>query len=53
MYAGHTGADRSLLTGHDGLPLRQIVRDLLHALSHRNDNSWTAFVEPVIKSIAP
>ena len=44
------GTDRSLLTGHDALLLRQIARDLLHALSHRHDYTWTAFVEPVVRS---
>ena len=34
--------DRSLLTGHDALLLGQIARDLLHASSHRHDNTWTA-----------
>ena len=29
---------RSLLTGHNALLLRHIVKDLLHALSHRHDN---------------
>ena len=57
-HAGHIGTDRSLLTGHDALLLRQIARDLLHALSHRHDDTWTAFVEPFVntggnKSIAP
>ena len=50
--------DRSLQTGQDVLLLRQIVRDLKHALSHRHDYTWTAFVEPVVSnggnsSIAP
>ena len=27
------------LTGHDGLLLQQVARDLLHALSHRRDNT--------------
>ena len=35
MHAGHIGTDRSLLTGHNALLLRQIARDLLHALLHR------------------
>ena len=35
--------DRSLLTGHDTLLLRQIARDLLHALTH-----GTALGEPVV-----
>ena len=34
--------------GHDALLLHQIARDLLHALSHRHDNTWTAFGEPVL-----
>ena len=49
-HAGHIGTDRSLLMGHNALRLRQIVRDLLHALSHRHDNTWTAFVEPVVNT---
>ena len=32
--------DRSLLTWHNALLLWQIARDLLHALSHRHDNTW-------------
>ena len=39
-YAGHIGTDRSLLIGHDALLLQQIAGDLLHALSHRCDNTW-------------
>ena len=39
------GTDRSLLTGHNTLLLRQIARDLLHALLHRHNNTWTAFFE--------
>ena len=46
-HAGYIGTDRSLLTGHDALLLQQIARDLLHVLSHRHDNTWTAFYEPV------
>ena len=42
-HAGHIGTDRSLLTGHNPLLLRQIARDLLHALLHRHNNTWTAF----------
>ena len=38
-HTGHKGTDRSLLTGHDALLLRQIARDLLHALSNRHDNT--------------
>ena len=37
-----------MLTGHDALLLWQIARDLLHASSHRHDNTWTAVVELVI-----
>ena len=47
-HAGHIGTDRSLLTGYDTLLLRQIARDLVHALSHRHDSKWTTFGEPVI-----
>ena len=32
------------------LLLRQIARDLLHALSHRHDNTWAAFVAPVVST---
>ena len=32
-HVGYTGTDRSLLMGHNALLLRQIARDLLHALS--------------------
>ena len=32
--------NRSLLTRHNTLLLWQIARDLLHALSHRHDNTW-------------
>ena len=42
--------DRSLLTGHDALLLWQIARDLVHALSHRHEYTWTPFVEPVIST---
>ena len=46
-HAVYIGTDRSLLTGHDALLLRQIARDLLHTLSHKQQkNSWTAFGEP-------
>ena len=48
MHAGHIGTDRSLLTGHNALLLRQIARDLLYALSHRHDNTWMAFGEQVV-----
>ena len=47
-HAGHIETDRSLLTGHNALLLRQIARDLLHALLHRHNNTWTAFFEPVV-----
>ena len=33
--------------GHDALLLLQKARDLLHALSHRHDNTWMAFGEPI------
>ena len=33
---------------HDALLLGQIARDLLHALLHRHNNTWTAFFEPVV-----
>ena len=36
--ADYMGTDRSLLTGHDAPLLRQIVRDLSHALLHRHNN---------------
>ena len=42
-HAGHIGIDRSMLTGHNALLLRQIARDLLHALLHRHNDIWTAF----------
>ena len=42
-HAGHIGTDRSPLTGQNALLLRQIARDLLHALLHRHNNTWTAF----------
>ena len=32
--------DRSLLTRHNALLLQNIARDLVHALSHRYDNTW-------------
>ena len=44
----YIGTVRGLLTGHDVLLLQQIARDVLHALTHRHDNTWAAFVEPVI-----
>ena len=47
-HAGHIKIGRSLLTGHDALLLQQIARDLSHALSHKYDNTWTAFGEPVV-----
>ena len=37
---------QGLLTGHNAQLLRQIARDLFHALSHGHDYTWTAFVEP-------
>ena len=39
-HVGYIGADRNLLTGHNALLLRQIARDLLHALAHRHNKSW-------------
>ena len=40
-HAGSIWTDRSLLTGHDALLLRQIARDILLALSHRHDyTAW-------------
>ena len=27
-----------------------LAGDLLHALSHRHENTWTAFVEPVVST---
>ena len=49
---------QKLLTEYDAILLRHIARDLLHALSHKHENTWTAFVEPVVStggnsSIAP
>ena len=35
---------------HKALLLSQIARDLSHALSHKQDNTWIAFVEPVIST---
>ena len=49
-HAGHIGTDRSLLTGHNALLLRQTARDLLYALLHRHNNTWTAFFEPVVST---
>ena len=49
-HAGYIGTDRSLPTGYSAILLRQIARDLLHALSDRHDNTWMAFVEPVINT---
>ena len=49
-HAGCIGTDRSLLTGRDALLLQLIAMDLLHASSHRHDDTWTAFVEPVIST---
>ena len=34
--------------GQDALLLQMIARDPLHALSHRHDNTWMVFCEPVI-----
>ena len=34
------GTDRHQTEGHKTLLLRQIARDLLHALSYRYDNTW-------------
>ena len=42
------GTDRGLLLGHDALLSRQMARDLLHALSHKHDNTRMIFGEPVI-----
>ena len=39
-HAGHIGTDRSLLMGHDALRLQQIAEDIVHAVSHRYDNTW-------------
>ena len=47
VHAGHVETYRNMLTGHDALLLWQIARDHLHALSHRHDDTWIAFVEPV------
>ena len=44
------GADRSLPVGHDTLLLQQTARDPLHTLSHRHDNIWAVFGEPVIST---
>ena len=33
-YAGDTGTDKSLLTGHHALLLRQMASDLLHTYYH-------------------
>ena len=49
-HAGHIGTDRSLLMGHDVLLLRQIARDLLHASLHRHNDTWTAFLDPVVST---
>ena len=48
--AGYVGTDGSLLMGHDALLLRRIARDLLHASSHRHNDTWTAFFEPVVST---
>ena len=34
--------------GHDALLLRHIARDLIYALSHRHDKTWTDFDELVV-----
>ena len=47
MLTSLFSTDRSLQMAHDVLLLRQIARDPLHALSHRHDYAWTAFIEPV------
>ena len=47
-HAGYIEGNRSLPTGHDALFLRHIARDLLHALPHRQGNTWMAFGEPVV-----
>ena len=39
-HADYIGTDRSLLTEHNAPLLRHIARDLLHALSHKHDNTW-------------
>ena len=49
-HAGYIWTDRSLLMAHDALLLRQTARDFLHALSHRHDDTWAAFVEPVVST---
>ena len=38
-HAGYIGKDRNQLTGHYALVLQQIASILLHALSHRHDNT--------------
>ena len=36
-HAGYTGTNRSLLLGHNALPLRRISGYLLHPVLHRHD----------------
>ena len=49
MQVTDMGTNRSLLMGYNAILLQQIhvARDHLHVLSHRHDNTWTAFCEPV------
>ena len=49
-HAGYIGTYRRLLTGRNVLLLRQITRDLLHALSHRHDNTLHGFGELVVST---
>ena len=42
--AGYIWTDKSLLMAHNALLLQRIARDLLHAISHTHDYTWTAFV---------
>ena len=44
-HAGHIMTGGSLLTGHDALLLRQIVKDLY---MHYHIDIWMAFGEPVV-----
>ena len=48
IWAQNYRQDWSLLTGHDALLLQLIARNLIHASSHRLDDTWTAFDEPVV-----
>ena len=50
LFSSYIGKDISLLTEHDALLLQQIARDLLHALSHRHNNTWTTFGESVVST---